>query len=55
MTASRDEDSLLQDNETQYVEDPGWPGGFIAVLALAGIYLIWRITDLVIRFLRWMF
>ena len=57
MTTEPDEDQVpdvVDPNEVE-VEDPGWPFGFITMLVLAGLYLIWRLTDLTIRFLRWAF
>ncbi len=37
------------------IEEPGWPVGFLAMLVLAGLYLLWRLIDLGIRFFRWVF
>ena len=36
-------------------EELKWPFGFIAVLVLAGLYLVWRLIDLGVRFFQWVF
>jgi hypothetical protein len=36
-------------------EDPGWPVGFMIFVALAALYLGWRLVQLVARGLGWLF
>ena len=45
------EEAVGEDDE----EELSWPFGFIAVLVLAALYLMWRLIDLAIRFFQWAF
>ena len=36
-------------------EDPGWPIGFMAFVGLAGLYLVWRFVQVVLRLVEWLF
>ena len=44
-----------QPSEAAVEEDLKWPLGFITLLVLAGLYLLWRFAQLGVRFFEWAF
>lgn len=40
--------------DAENAEDPGWPVGFLVVSALAGLYLVVRLVQLVVRLFEWL-
>ena len=55
MTTEPHEERIDEAGEFDDEEELKWPFGFIAVLVLAGIYLLWRLIDLGVRFFQWVF
>ena len=55
MTTEPHEEHLDETLDAEDEDELKWPFGFIAVLVLAALYLAWRLIDLGIRFLQWVF